>query len=180
MQKQSLTYINTNTPASITNTSFSLIANCDLIPVLSHDVEEKLKSRCLLPSGRSHRIAYPVPKIHTERYTTTTVTPAIPSSAHVWDRHRLSQISCEFDTQANFIRSDICKIALAIILPPVGVLFERGIGSDFFINILLTILGYIPGIIHALYVAPVRCIFCAKHDQITHTDRLVRYIILKF
>ncbi|KAH7223878.1 hypothetical protein BKA60DRAFT_562564 [Fusarium oxysporum] len=40
-----------------------------------------------------------------------------------------------------FTASDICKILLAIILPPVGVFLERGCGADFFINILLTILG---------------------------------------
>ncbi|KAH6968395.1 Plasma membrane proteolipid 3 [Fusarium torulosum] len=51
-----------------------------------------------------------------------------------------------------FTASDICKIILAVILPPVGVFLERGCGADFFINILLTILGYIPGIIHALYI----------------------------
>jgi uncharacterized membrane protein YqaE (UPF0057 family) len=47
---------------------------------------------------------------------------------------------------------DILKILLAIILPPVGVFLEVGIGPQFWINILLTILGYIPGIIHAVYV----------------------------
>ncbi len=47
---------------------------------------------------------------------------------------------------------DILKILLAIILPPVGVFLEVGIGLQFWINILLTILGYIPGIIHAVYV----------------------------
>ncbi|KAH6609563.1 hypothetical protein Trco_002909 [Trichoderma cornu-damae] len=51
-----------------------------------------------------------------------------------------------------FSFSDICKIILAIILPPIGVLLERGCGADLLINILLTILGYIPGIIHALYI----------------------------
>ncbi|KAI0424859.1 hypothetical protein F5Y09DRAFT_347267 [Xylaria sp. FL1042] len=51
-----------------------------------------------------------------------------------------------------FTASDICKIIFAIILPPLGVFLERGCGADFLINILLTILGYIPGIIHALYV----------------------------
>ncbi|CRK34343.1 hypothetical protein BN1723_004021 [Verticillium longisporum] len=44
------------------------------------------------------------------------------------------------------------QILLAIILPPVGVFLERGCGADLLINILLTILGYIPGIIHALYI----------------------------
>lgn len=40
--------------------------------------------------------------------------------------------------------SDIIKIILAIFLPPLGVFLERGCNADFFINILLTILGYIP------------------------------------
>ncbi|TKA70677.1 hypothetical protein B0A49_04381 [Cryomyces minteri] len=51
-----------------------------------------------------------------------------------------------------FTGSDIIKIILAIFLPPVGVFLERGCGADLLINILLTCLGYIPGIIHALYV----------------------------
>ncbi|RDX56625.1 UPF0057-domain-containing protein [Lentinus brumalis] len=51
-----------------------------------------------------------------------------------------------------FTASDICKILFAIFIPPVGVFLERGCNVDFLINILLTILGYIPGIIHALYI----------------------------
>ncbi|KAF9780482.1 hypothetical protein BJ322DRAFT_295577 [Thelephora terrestris] len=51
-----------------------------------------------------------------------------------------------------FTGSDICKIIFAIILPPLGVFLERGCGADLLINILLTLLGYIPGIIHALYI----------------------------
>merc|ERR1712093_762406 len=51
-----------------------------------------------------------------------------------------------------FTASDICKIILAVILQPLGVFLERGCGADLLINILLTILGYIPGIIHALYI----------------------------
>ncbi|KAF1814864.1 UPF0057-domain-containing protein [Eremomyces bilateralis CBS 781.70] len=51
-----------------------------------------------------------------------------------------------------FTASDIIKIFFAIFLPPLGVFLERGCNADFFINILLTILGYIPGIIHALYI----------------------------
>lgn len=48
------------------------------------------------------------------------------------------------------LSSDIIKIIFAIFIPPVGVFLERGCGADLLINILLTILGYIPGIIHAL------------------------------
>jgi len=48
--------------------------------------------------------------------------------------------------------SDIFKILLAILLPPLGVFLEVGFKGHFWLNILLTLLGYIPGIIHALYV----------------------------
>ncbi|CAN6628774.1 plasma membrane proteolipid 3 [Trichomonascus vanleenenianus] len=48
--------------------------------------------------------------------------------------------------------SDILKIILAIIFPPIGVFLERGCGVDLLINVLLCCLGYIPGIIHALYI----------------------------
>lgn len=47
---------------------------------------------------------------------------------------------------------DILKVILAIILPPVGVFLEVGFGLHFWLNILLTILGFIPGIVHALIV----------------------------
>lgn len=47
---------------------------------------------------------------------------------------------------------DILKIIFAIILPPLGVFLEVGITKHFWLNILLTILGYIPGIIHAIWI----------------------------
>lgn len=48
--------------------------------------------------------------------------------------------------------SDIIKIILAVILPPLGVFFEVGLTKHFWINLILTLFGYIPGIIHALWV----------------------------
>jgi len=47
---------------------------------------------------------------------------------------------------------DIIKIIFAIILPPLGVFLEVGLSGAFWLNILLTILGFIPGIIHAIWV----------------------------
>lgn len=41
---------------------------------------------------------------------------------------------------------------MAIFLPPLGVFLQEGIGTQFWINILLTLLGYIPGIIHAVWI----------------------------
>ena len=47
---------------------------------------------------------------------------------------------------------DLLRIILAIILPPLGVFLQVGFGLQFWINIVLTLLGYIPGIIHAIWV----------------------------
>ena len=47
---------------------------------------------------------------------------------------------------------DAFRILLAILLPPLGVFLQVGIGLHFWLNILLTILGYVPGIIHAIYI----------------------------
>ena len=47
---------------------------------------------------------------------------------------------------------DIVRIICAIFLPPLGVFLQVGIGRDFWINILLTLLGYFPGIIHAVWI----------------------------
>lgn len=47
---------------------------------------------------------------------------------------------------------NILRIIFAIILPPVGVFLTVGIGAQFWINILLTILGFVPGIVHAVWI----------------------------
>lgn len=47
---------------------------------------------------------------------------------------------------------DLVRIVAAIILPPLGVFLQVGLTKHFWINILLTILGYILGIIHAIWV----------------------------
>ncbi|CAN7062482.1 unnamed protein product, partial [Brassica rapa subsp. trilocularis] len=44
------------------------------------------------------------------------------------------------------------EVILAILLPPVGVFLRYGCGVEFWICLLLTVLGYIPGIIYAIYV----------------------------
>ncbi|MEM7715874.1 MAG: YqaE/Pmp3 family membrane protein [Cyanobacteria bacterium P01_A01_bin.68] len=47
---------------------------------------------------------------------------------------------------------DLIRIICAIFLPPLGVFLQVGIGIDFWINIVLTLFGYFPGIIHAVWV----------------------------
>lgn len=47
---------------------------------------------------------------------------------------------------------DIIRIILSVLVPPLGVFLQVGIGFHFWLNILLTLLGYIPGLIHAIYI----------------------------
>ena len=47
---------------------------------------------------------------------------------------------------------DVVRILAAILLPPLGVLLQVGLGLHFWLNLLLTLLGYLPGIIHAVWV----------------------------
>lgn len=57
---------------------------------------------------------------------------------------------------------NILRVIFAILLPPVGVLLTVGFGMQFWINILLTIFGYIPGIVHAVWIISAR----AKERQL--------------
>lgn len=43
-------------------------------------------------------------------------------------------------------------IILAVFLPPVAVLLNKGVGKDLLINIVLCLLFFVPGMIHALWV----------------------------
>ncbi|ESQ49469.1 hypothetical protein EUTSA_v10021895mg [Eutrema salsugineum] len=43
-------------------------------------------------------------------------------------------------------------ILLAILLPPLGVFLRFGCGVEFWICLVLTLFGYLPGILYALYV----------------------------
>lgn len=43
------------------------------------------------------------------------------------------------------------KIVLAVLVPPVGVLLTYGLSTTLLINVLLTLLGYLPGMIHGLW-----------------------------
>jgi uncharacterized membrane protein YqaE (UPF0057 family) len=47
---------------------------------------------------------------------------------------------------------NLTRVLLAILLPPVGVFLTVGFGGQFWLNILLTLFGYIPGIVHAVWI----------------------------
>ncbi|MFC3092957.1 YqaE/Pmp3 family membrane protein [Alteromonas sediminis] len=47
---------------------------------------------------------------------------------------------------------NIVNLILAILLPPLGALLQVGFSKHFFINIILCILGWLPGVIHAVWL----------------------------
>ena len=46
----------------------------------------------------------------------------------------------------------ILTIVLCVLLPPVAVFMKTGLNGTFILNLILSILGWVPGVIHALYV----------------------------
>lgn len=48
--------------------------------------------------------------------------------------------------------SGILLVLLAIIVPPLAVVIKVGLSTQFWINVILTILGFVPGQLHALWV----------------------------
>jgi uncharacterized membrane protein YqaE (UPF0057 family) len=52
----------------------------------------------------------------------------------------------------------LTRLLLCLFIPPVGVFLTEGVSITLLINILLTLLGWLPGSIHALWVI-------TKHEE---------------
>lgn len=46
----------------------------------------------------------------------------------------------------------LITIILNILLPPLAVFMKHGIGTTFLVSVLLTLIGWVPGVIHAFIV----------------------------
>jgi len=46
----------------------------------------------------------------------------------------------------------VLLVIMAIVLPPLAVGLKAGIGSQFILNVILTLFVYLPGQLHALWV----------------------------
>jgi uncharacterized membrane protein YqaE (UPF0057 family) len=47
---------------------------------------------------------------------------------------------------------DCLRVVLSVIIPPLGVFLKVGFGLHFWLNIVLTLLGYVPGLVHAVWI----------------------------
>jgi uncharacterized membrane protein YqaE (UPF0057 family) len=48
--------------------------------------------------------------------------------------------------------ADLLRVLLSVLIPPLGVFLQEGLGTQFWINVLLTLLGYVPGLVHAVWI----------------------------
>ncbi|AZQ83604.1 YqaE/Pmp3 family membrane protein [Colwellia sp. Arc7-635] len=46
----------------------------------------------------------------------------------------------------------LIHIILAILLPPIAVFLKSGVGKDLIINIILCLIFFVPGVLHALWL----------------------------
>lgn len=51
------------------------------------------------------------------------------------------------------MNNKVVLIVLALLLPPVAVFLKEGVGKALLINIILCLLFFFPGVVHALWVA---------------------------
>jgi uncharacterized membrane protein YqaE (UPF0057 family) len=56
----------------------------------------------------------------------------------------------------DFVLIDALRILCATLLPPLGVLLTVGRTRQFWLNILLTLLGFLPGMVHAIWLLTAR------------------------
>ncbi|MGB3573517.1 MAG: YqaE/Pmp3 family membrane protein [Phormidesmis sp.] len=61
--------------------------------------------------------------------------------------------------------SKLIRYGLGVALPPLGVFLTYGISPAFFINLPLTLLGWVPGSIHAVWAI-------SKHYEVQHNETL--------
>jgi|SaaInlStandDraft_2_1057019.scaffolds.fasta_scaffold377051_2 uncharacterized membrane protein YqaE (UPF0057 family) len=61
-------------------------------------------------------------------------------------------LSRENEQTKRRISMNVIRIILALLIPPVAAFLTVGIGLHFWLNILLTIFFWVPGMIHALWL----------------------------
>mmetsp|Transcript_4755 Transcript_4755/g.11237 ORF Transcript_4755/g.11237 Transcript_4755/m.11237 type:complete len:83 (-) Transcript_4755:204-452(-) len=65
--------------------------------------------------------------------------------------HKVGETAGDLTRQGS--HSKLCKIIVAIFVPPLAVVMHKGtLDTDFWLNLLLTLLIFLPGMIHALWI----------------------------
>ncbi|KAF8442610.1 hypothetical protein BGX38DRAFT_776196 [Terfezia claveryi] len=73
-----------------------------------------------------------------------------------WDPSSSILAKVAIDTTPPVIMAFTCYdfliLILTVIFPPFGVALFAGFGADLFLNVIFTMLGYLPGLIHGVYL----------------------------
>ena len=47
---------------------------------------------------------------------------------------------------------EILRIIISVLLPPLGAFLKVGLGLHFWLNCILTLFGYVPGLVHVIWL----------------------------
>lgn len=47
---------------------------------------------------------------------------------------------------------NVLRLIVSIVIPPLGVFWQVGLTGQFWLNVLLTLIGYVPGLVHAVFI----------------------------
>lgn len=47
---------------------------------------------------------------------------------------------------------ELIRIIISVIIPPIGAFLKVGLGLRFWINLILTLCGYVPGLVHVIWL----------------------------
>lgn len=53
---------------------------------------------------------------------------------------------------ASIGNADLLRVILSVLIPPLGVFLQEGLNKHFWINLILTLLAYVPGLVHAVWI----------------------------
>jgi uncharacterized membrane protein YqaE (UPF0057 family) len=56
------------------------------------------------------------------------------------------------EREGGSLTMEILRVLLAVLFPPLGVFLRVGFTIHLLVNVLLTLLGYIPGLVHAVWL----------------------------
>lgn len=47
---------------------------------------------------------------------------------------------------------ELLRIIISVLVPPVGAFLKVGLGLHFWLNLVLTLCGYLPGLVHVIWL----------------------------
>ncbi|WP_430438156.1 YqaE/Pmp3 family membrane protein [Pontibacter chitinilyticus] len=114
----------------------------------------KLPVLAKVPAAPATTVATPAPKTITEAEALAMAKERLANMTKAEKKSFKKEVKKELK-EAKYQdggRTSIVEIILAVLLPPLAVFLHDGIGTSFWISIILTLLFWIPGIIYALLV----------------------------